>query len=1204
MNSLQETLDQLTEYKGIKEALKRKHTPTALVGCQDTQKCHFLAGLLKDYTNSAIIVPNEARAREVCDDLRFFGINARLYPAKDLIFFHADIKGKAIVKERESCIKSLLSDGQTTLVMTIDACLDRILPVDRIRSSVVKITLDDEIDLNKLSEKLVTLGYERVAQVSAPGEFCVKGGLVDIFPLNDDNPTRIEFFGDTPDTIRTFDVLSQRSLENTESLEIFPASEYILTDDEMQEGFIKIRSELENDVKLFRKDMKGEEAERLSRAVTEALDQIEYSRGTSAVDSFSASFYDRTVSILDYFSNDDLVVLDEPSRVNETGKVVFDEYRESVISRIEHGYILASQADVVFDIKQIIAKAAGKRLLTLSALTFPSIGFDIKETFATEVRSLMPYSDDLNMLIEDVKFYGKRDYVIYIITGSTAKAQRLAEELQNYDIKAYFMDATADRPGASQVAVLHGALHKGFVYPGLKLAVLVEGDTFSQSRKKKKKFADNGKGVHSLHELVFGDYVVHERNGLGIYRGIEKLEHDKTAQDYVKIEYADGLLYIPATNLESIQKYASADADKKPKVNKINSPEWRKTRDRVKSAVQDIAEELIRLYAIRNTKPGFVFRPDTTWQTEFEEMFPYEETDDQLKAIADTKRDMESNRIMDRLICGDVGYGKTEIALRAAFKAVQNNKQVAVLVPTTILAQQHYNTFTNRLAQYGVRVDMLSRFRTPAQQKETLAGLSSGLVDIVIGTHRLLSKDVKYKDLGLLVVDEEQRFGVTHKERIKEIKNNVDVLTLTATPIPRTLHMSLSGIRDMSVLEEPPVDRLPIQTFVMEHNDEVIREAVNRELARGGQVYYVYNRVNGIEEKANLIKTLCPDANVVFAHGQMSERELEKIMYSFINNEIDVLVSTTIIETGMDISNVNTMIIDDADKLGLSQLYQLRGRVGRSSRTAYAFLMYKRGQVLKEIAEKRLTTIKEFTDLGSGFRIAMRDLEIRGAGNVLGAEQSGHMEEVGYDLYCKLLDNAVKKAKGEEILPDDYDTTFKIPVDAYIPDKYISNEVQKLDMYKRIAMVETEEEVSDVLDELTDRYGDIPLQVKRLIDVAQLKSLAHSVYITQISEEKVKDKNGKLRDGVYKLLLYPKAPFDIQKFGDFLAKHDTDIIFTDGETPFLLCFLEKIGRGDQLPSASRIPQTLQKQKKDTIKDIEQRNFIALKDLFVEMKGVL
>ena len=634
---------------------------------------------------------------------------------------------------------------------------------------------------------------------------------------------------------------------------------------------------------------------------------------------------------------------------------------------------------------------------------------------------------------------------------------------------------------------------------------------------------------------------MHENHGLGIYRGIEKIEVDKKVKDYIKIEYSGGSnLYILATQLELIQKFAGKDA-RKPKLNKLGGQEWNRTKTKVRGAVKQIADDLVKLYAAREQQNGFVYGPDTVWQREFEELFPFEETEDQVLAIEATKKDMESHKIMDRLICGDVGYGKTEIAIRAAFKAVQEGKQVAYLAPTTILAQQIYNTFSQRMKDFPVNVDLLCRFRSNSEQKKTIEELKKGQVDIVVGTHRLLSKDITFKDLGLLVVDEEQRFGVTHKEKIKQMKNNVDVLTLTATPIPRTLHMSLIGIRDMSVLEEPPMDRLPIQTYVMEYNDELVREAINRELARDGQVYYVYNRVKDIDEITTKIQSLVPNANVAFAHGQMRETELEKIMYSFINGEIDVLVSTTIIETGLDISNVNTMIIHDADNMGLSQLYQLRGRVGRSNRTAYAFLMYRRNKMLKEIAEKRLAAIKEYSELGSGFKIAMRDLEIRGAGNLLGAEQSGHMQAIGYDLYCKMLHEAVNEAKGGQPVADKFNTSVDISTDAFIPVSYIANEYQKLDIYKRIAGIETIDESDEMLEELIDRFGEPPKSVQNLLRIAQLKAKAHSLFIKDIIQ----------KSDELKLVMFERAVIDPLKIPELVSAFKPLLAFTmDEKNPY------------------------------------------------------
>jgi transcription-repair coupling factor (superfamily II helicase) len=671
--------------------------------------------------------------------------------------------------------------------------------------------------------------------------------------------------------------------------------------------------------------------------------------------------------------------------------------------------------------------------------------------------------------------------------------------------------------------------------------------------------------------LKVGDYVVHENHGLGVYEGIEQIKVDRVTKDYMKIRYADsGVLYILATQMDLIQKYAGADA-KKPKLNKLGTGQWMKTKSQVKRAVRLVAKDLVSLYAARQSMEGHVYESDTVWQKEFEEMFPFEETEDQIQAIEDTKRDMESKKIMDRLICGDVGYGKTEIAIRAAFKAVQEGKQVVYLVPTTILAQQHYNTFIQRMKDFPVRVDLLCRFRTPAQQKKTVEDLKKGLVDIVIGTHRVLSKDVGYKDLGMLIIDEEQRFGVTHKEKIKQLRKNVDVLTLTATPIPRTLHMSLIGIRDMSVLEEAPMDRMPIQTYVMEYNDEMVREAIERELSRNGQIYYVYNRVQDIADVSGRVQRLVPEANVAFAHGQMNERQLENIMYDFINGDIDVLVSTTIIETGLDISNANTMIIHDADQMGLSQLYQLRGRVGRSNRMAYAFLLYRRDKLLKEIAEKRLAAIREFTDLGSGFKIAMRDLEIRGAGNLLGAEQHGHMEAVGYDLYCKMLNEAVKQEKGE--LPEEvYATSIDLNLDAYIPRSYIPNEYQKLDIYKRIASIENEEEMDDMVEELIDRFGDIPRKVQQLLRVAVLKGMAHEAGLTSVEQ----------KDGELKLTMFERANVQVARISPLVEKYRGELVFKADNTPYFL--YRKKGRSG-------------KEKEEDVLEV-------VKMLLIDIKGLL
>lgn len=807
-------------------------------------------------------------------------------------------------------------------------------------------------------------------------------------------------------------------------------------------------------------------------------------------------------------------------------------------------------------------------LILLSSVIQDYAFYKPKTTCDIEAKSIFSYNNSFDQLIKDLEHWKKQNYRILLLSSSTTRAKRLAENIKDYGLLAYFA-ADFDRTIApGEIMVASGRLGNGFEYPTLKFVVLSEKDIFKErkAKKPKKKSQYSGQKINSLSEISVGDYVVHEKYGLGIYRGMEKIESDGITKDYINIEYKDASnLFVPASQLELIQKYSNLSA-RKPKLNKLGGTEWEKAKSRVRSQVQIAAQDLVKLYAERQAKEGYAYGKDTVWQKEFEELFPYEETEDQLSAIEDTKRDMESHRIMDRLICGDVGYGKTEVAIRAAFKAVMDSKQVVYLVPTTILAQQHYNSFKERMEHYPVEIAMLSRFCTPKEQKRIFDGLKNGTIDIVIGTHKVLSKNIKYKNLGLLIIDEEQRFGVKQKEKIKQLKKDVDVLALSATPIPRTLHMSLAGIRDMSVLEVPPVDRRAIQTYVMEYNEELVREAIERELGRGGQVYYVYNRVNNIDEVAAGLQRLLPNATVEYAHGQMGERQLETIMSGFINKEIDVLVSTTIIETGLDIPNVNTMIIQDAQLFGLSQLYQLRGRVGRSNRTAYAFLMYRRNSILKEEAEKRLKAIREFTDLGSGFKIAMRDLEIRGAGNLLGAEQSGHMESVGYDLYCKMLNEAVLTMKGEQQEVDTFTTSIDLSIDAYIPETYIKSESEKLSWYKRIATIETQEESEDMIEEMTDRYGDTPAPLIRLMDVALLREEAHQAWLLSIEQ-----KGSKIL-----FTMNPRAKVRVEEIDGFLKQYRNKMKIKPEANPVFVFESTGIPKKDLLAKVREIIGGIQK----------------------------
>ena len=1167
---MENPLLELQEYDNLVQALKSGKGPLQVTGTLDSQKVHLMyeLGEASAFSWKLVVTYDDTRAKEIYDDLRSFTSRVWLYPAKDLLFYSADIHGNLMARQRIAVLRRLMEDREGVVVTTMDGLMDHLLPLKYLREQSITVESGQVIDLDAWKECLIAMGYERVAQVDGMGQFSIRGGIVDIFPLTEEVPVRIELWDDEVDSIRTFDLESQRSVEQLENITIYPAAEVVLSADQLAAGIRRLEKEEKTYEKALREQHKPEEAHRIHTIIGELRSGLDEGWRIGGLDAYIRYFCPDTVSFLEYFPQGESVIyLDEPARLKEKGETVELEFRESMVHRLEKGYLLPGQTELLYPAAEILARMQKPYAVMLTGLDQKLPGMKVNQKFSIDVKNVNSYQNSFEILIKDLTRWKKEGYRVILLSASRTRASRLASDLREYDLRAYCPDgregesgnaggegsgsADTGNPGAvntsvrkvrpGEILVTYGNLHRGFEYPLLKFVFITEGDMFGveKKRKRRKKTNYQGKAIQSFTELSVGDYVVHEEHGLGIYKGIEKVERDKVIKDYIKIEYGDGgNLYLPATRLESIQKYAGAEA-KKPKLNKLGGTEWNKTKTRVRGAVQEIAKDLVKLYAARQEKAGFQYGTDTVWQREFEELFPYDETDDQMDAIDAVKKDMESRRIMDRLICGDVGYGKTEVALRAAFKAVQDSKQVVYLVPTTILAQQHYNTFVQRMKDFPVRVDMLSRFCTPARQKRTLEDLRKGMVDIVIGTHRVLSKDMQFKDLGLLIIDEEQRFGVAHKEKIKHLKENVDVLTLTATPIPRTLHMSLAGIRDMSVLEEPPVDRTPIQTYVMEYNEEMVREAINRELARNGQVYYVYNRVTDIDEVAGRVQALVPDAVVTFAHGQMREHELERIMADFINGEIDVLVSTTIIETGLDISNANTMIIHDADRMGLSQLYQLRGRVGRSNRTSYAFLMYKRDKLLREEAEKRLQAIREFTELGSGIKIAMRDLEIRGAGNVLGAEQHGHMEAVGYDLYCKMLNQAVLALKGETLEEDSYDTVVECDIDAYIPGRYIKNEYQKLDIYKRISAIETEEEYMDMQDELMDRFGDIPRSVENLLKIASIRALAHQAYVTEvvINRQEVR------------LTMYQKAKLQVEKIPDMVRSYKGDLKLVPGDVP-------------------------------------------------------
>ena len=1142
MRTLTEPLQEAQEYKTLVEALAKPKAKALADGCVPSQKLHLMDALSRENALSSfarfrlIVTSSDKKVREIRDEYLFYDRNTVIFPAKDLIFYQADLRGRELEKERIRCLRRLVEGRPTTVVTTFAALMTPQVPLSAWKSNVLQLEKRQTYSLEELSRKLVRMGYEKNFQVDAPGQFAVRGDIVDVFDLTEENPYRIEFFDEEVDSIRSFDLETQRSIEPMELVKIYPATELILSDARLSDGIDRIREEEKKTEEALRSQGHMEAAHRLSEGIGELCEAALEYRDFGGLEGYIHYFYPQTDSFLEMFPEEhSMIFLDEPVHLREEGEAVELEFRESMVSRSEKGYVLPGQMQLVCSAALTASRMNDYRCLGLTALAAGDSFFLPECIVSVHARSVPAYNKSFDTLVSDLKKYKLQKYRIVIISASRTRAKRLAGDLTERGLTSFYSENPDRILGDGEIMTYYGNIAHGFEYPQIRFIVIAETDIFGPARKTKKvKRHYDGESIRDFAELKVGDYVVHEDHGIGVYRGVEKIEVDGIAKDYIKIEYGGGgTLYILPGELKSLQKYASQDAAK-PKLNKLGTQEWTSTRNKVKGAVEEVAQDLVELYAKRQAMKGHRFSPDTVWQREFEEMFPYEETQDQLNAIEDTKHDMESDKIMDRLICGDVGYGKTEIAIRAAFKAVQDGLQVAVLVPTTILAQQHFNTFTERMKEYPVCVEMMSRFRTAAEQKKTKEGLESGRVDIVIGTHRILSKDVKFKRLGLLVVDEEQRFGVTHKEKIKKLRENVDVLTLSATPIPRTLHMSLIGIRDMSVLEEAPQDRVSIQTYVMEYNEEMVREAILRELSRGGQVYYVYNRVNDIAEVAGRLQQQVPEARISFAHGQMNESELEKIMYDFISGGIDVLVSTTIIETGLDISNVNTIIIHDSDRMGLSQLYQLRGRVGRSNRTAYAFLMYKKDKMLKEVAEKRLAAIREFTDLGSGFRIAMRDLEIRGAGSVLGRAQHGHMTAVGYDLYCKMLDTAVKHAKGLPV-PKEKNTFVNLSADAFIPDSYIMNEAQKLDIYKKIATVASLEDCDDIRDELRDRFGEkIPASAENLLRIALIRSIAGKLDMAEIVGG----------DGSIRVTMNKDAAVQVAGIPRFLAKYQGRLQFS------------------------------------------------------------
>lgn len=1106
MNIFNNISNENKNFNTLLDFLKSKKTPLLLSSVLESQKSHIVYDVFKNFSNSSIIIcENELKAKNFYDDLKlFFKDKVFYYPSKDVVFYSADVKSRDIIKYRFDVIKNILSNDNIVIVLSIEALFDRLVKKEIFEKFILNFKIGDTLNIEELSKKLIFMGYEKSASVEGIGQFAIRGGIIDIFSPIFENAFRIELWGDEIDSIRLLDSFSGRSIENIDNITIYPMRELVYEEDNIQIAIKNILKEFENTKNTLEKNNKNDELDRLTIHVQETIEKLKNQKTFSGIDKFIQFFYEDNTTLLDYVKSNTILYFDEPNRIREKADIVKNEFLESLKGRILKGEILPCQNKMIFDYDEILNFTKNFEKILLVNISQTLKDFNPKEIIDFNVKSSIIEKNSLEKLYDELKYYKSLNYTIVFLASGTTRCERLEREFNENNINTIFLNEEKLNDDyiihKGIVYIIRGSLNKGFEYPDDKFIVLTDKELFGEEKKKKKASKKKkGAKIESFTDLKIGDYVVHDNHGVAVFRGIEKMVTDGVSKDYLKLGYEDdGILYVSVNQLDMVQKYIGGGSSA-PKINKLGGKQWGVAKAKAKKAIQLLAKDLVELYAKRQQAKGFMYSKDNIWQTEFEDSFPFEETDDQLNAIQDVKNDMESSKVMDRLICGDVGFGKTEVAIRAAFKAVQDNKQVVFLVPTTILAQQHYQTFIDRMKNFPINIEMLSRFRTAKQQKEALVGLEKGIVDIIIGTHRILSKDINFKDLGLIIIDEEQRFGVKHKEQLKSLKDNVDVLTLSATPIPRTLHMSMAGIRDMSLLEEPPRERMPVQTYVLEYDIESIRNAINRELARGGQVYYLHNRVNNIEEETIKLQNLVPDAVVSFAHGQMSERELEKAMLGFMKNEINVLVCTTIIETGLDISNVNTIIINDADHMGLSQLYQLRGRVGRSNKTSFAYLMYKKDKILQEVSEKRLQTIKEFTEFGSGFKIAMRDLEIRGAGNLLGSQQHGHMDIIGYEMYCKLLDQAVRELKGEEV-EKEFETLIDIAVNAFISPTYIENETQKLEMYKKISTIKTEADFFDVQDELEDRFGTIPKVVQNLLNIALMKSYSNNIGVNKISQ--------------------------------------------------------------------------------------------------------
>ena len=1118
MKTFSYLLDGMSEFDSLIEHIKKGKGFVHTLGVSGSQKTHLIYSLGEHHTGKTLVVtPDETEAGRMAKELSFLcGDGVLYFPSREYLFYDVDVSNRKNEYARLSVLARL--KNASYVVCSVSALASYTLPRNYFDENKISLDMASTVDMQELISKLIYMGYSRVSAVENIGQFSVRGSIIDVFSPGADMPLRIELWGDDIDSMRYFSPDTQLSGENTDEAEIYPCAELMYTGDEAASAVEKIRK------------MKNENLLR-------DVEKFAQSRYFPSNDKYMPLFYKDTPTLLDYLDENALCILSEPKDIKQKSDVWYKEQNEIISNLMEKGLFPKISDGYFSDYSKIVKNISGRIGVSLSALSHSTPELFPKQLISLTAKTLRAYSDNAQYLIDDILYWKKCSYRVLILLGSETKINNLKEALQEKDIMASYVTDLSHTPDFGEIFIVKGTLERGFEYPSIKTVVVTDGEPVSQ-RKKHRKVKDAKDAIKSFDEISPGDYVVHRTHGVGQYMGIHQLEVQGVIRDYIKLRYkGTDSLYVPVNQLDMLYKYSSTE-EKTVKLNSLGGTGWQKTVTRVKESVAHLAEDMIKLYAARSQMKGHVFEKDSDWQRQFENDFIYDETPDQIRCIEEVKADMEQGKCMDRLLCGDVGYGKTEVALRAAFKCVMSGMQVAYLVPTTILASQHFNTFLSRMKEYCIKVEMLSRFRTKKQQQEIIAKLKTGEIDVLIGTHRILQKDVEFKSLGLLIIDEEQRFGVGHKEKLKEIKKDVDVLTLSATPIPRTLNMAMIGIRDLSVIASPPGDRSPVQTFVMEYNPIVVQNAIEREIARGGQVYYLYNRVESIERVAAKIQELVPEARVRVAHGKMSETQLENIMLELIEGEIDVLVCTTIIETGLDVPNANTIILENADCLGLSQLYQLKGRVGRSNRLSYAYFTYHEGKVLDSVAQKRLQAIREFTEFGSGFKIAMRDLEIRGAGNILGKEQHGNMNLVGYDMYCLLLEQAVKELKGEEVTAK-CDTAIDIKVSAYIPETSVPDEKQRIDMYRQIASMSSDEELRDTEAEFIDRYGDVPDSVHNLMKIALIKSIASELYVSDITQ----------KDGLivftFDKIISPLAIVDI------MDGYKGKMMFSSGNTSYL-----------------------------------------------------